>query len=86
MADLGWIKLVPLIISENLARASSFALSIGAHVGIGTLPIVFFGTHGTEEKVFARPCDRRENRGLLLNGTNIRIGCPWGKNNGPTLR
>ncbi|UJF35921.1 acyl-CoA dehydrogenase family protein [Paenibacillus hexagrammi] len=41
---LGLDKVSSTIISENLARASSFALSIGAHVGIGTLPIVFFGT------------------------------------------
>ncbi|MGO4500898.1 acyl-CoA dehydrogenase family protein [Paenibacillus sp. 2RAB27] len=45
---LGLDKVSSTIISENLARASSFALSIGAHVGIGTLPIVFFGT--TEQK------------------------------------
>jgi len=36
------------LINENIARASSFSLSVGAHVGIGTLPIVFFGT--TEQK------------------------------------
>jgi len=40
---LGLDKVSSTIINENLARASSFALSIGAHVGIGTLPIVFFG-------------------------------------------
>ena len=45
---LGLDKVSSTIISENLARASSFALSIGAHVGIGTLPIVFFGH--TEQK------------------------------------
>ncbi|MDQ0875448.1 alkylation response protein AidB-like acyl-CoA dehydrogenase [Paenibacillus sp. V4I3] len=45
---LGLDKVSSTVISENLARASSFALSIGAHVGIGTLPIVFFGT--TEQK------------------------------------
>ena len=28
---------------ENMARASSFSLSVGAHIGIGTLPIVYFG-------------------------------------------
>lgn len=41
---LGLDKVSSTIINESLAKASSFALSIGAHVGIGTLPIVFFGT------------------------------------------
>ncbi|UKS29063.1 acyl-CoA dehydrogenase family protein [Paenibacillus sp. HWE-109] len=47
---LGLDKLSSTVISENLARASSFALSIGAHVGIGTLPIVFFGTPEQKKK------------------------------------
>ncbi|MDR6882348.1 acyl-CoA dehydrogenase family protein [Bacillus sp. 3255] len=47
---LGLDKISSTIISENLAKASSFALSIGAHVGIGTLPIVFFGTQEQKKK------------------------------------
>lgn len=47
---LGLDKVSSTVISENLARASSFALSIGAHVGIGTLPIVFFGTPEQKKK------------------------------------
>jgi alkylation response protein AidB-like acyl-CoA dehydrogenase len=40
---LGADKASSALISENLSRAGSFALTHGAHVGIGTLPIVFFG-------------------------------------------
>ncbi|WP_166244440.1 acyl-CoA dehydrogenase family protein [Paenibacillus turpanensis] len=47
---LGLDKVSSTIINETLAKASSFALSIGAHVGIGTLPIVFFGTTAQKEK------------------------------------
>ncbi|WP_199615429.1 acyl-CoA dehydrogenase family protein [Paenibacillus alkalitolerans] len=47
---LGLDKVSSTVISENLAKASSFALSIGAHVGIGTLPIVFFGTEQQKQK------------------------------------
>ncbi len=47
---LGLDKVSSTIINEGLAKASSFALSIGAHVGIGTLPIVFFGTQEQKEK------------------------------------
>ncbi|RUS47776.1 acyl-CoA dehydrogenase family protein [Cohnella sp. AR92] len=41
---LGLDKVSSTLINERLAKASSFALSVGAHVGIGTLPIVYFGT------------------------------------------
>ena len=41
---LGLDKVETTLLAETLAEASSFALSVGAHVGIGTLPIVFFGT------------------------------------------
>lgn len=37
-------KVSSTLIGETLTKASGFALSVGAHVGIGTLPIVFFGT------------------------------------------
>ncbi|MCR8845093.1 acyl-CoA dehydrogenase family protein [Paenibacillus sp. SC116] len=47
---LGLDKVSSTIISETLSPASSFALSIGAHVGIGTLPIVFFGTSEQKQK------------------------------------
>ncbi|WP_127533153.1 acyl-CoA dehydrogenase family protein [Paenibacillus kobensis] len=41
---LGLDKVSTTLLAETMAEASSFALSVGAHVGIGTLPIVFFGT------------------------------------------
>jgi hypothetical protein len=31
------------LLVENMAKARSFSLSVGAHIGIGTLPIVYFG-------------------------------------------
>ncbi|MBB6669770.1 acyl-CoA dehydrogenase family protein [Cohnella nanjingensis] len=47
---LGLDKVSSALISENLAKASSFALSVGAHVGIGTLPIVYFGSEAQKKK------------------------------------
>ncbi|QHW31576.1 acyl-CoA dehydrogenase [Paenibacillus rhizovicinus] len=47
---LGLDKVSSTLLAETLAEASSFALSIGAHVGIGTLPIVFFGTPEQKSK------------------------------------
>jgi alkylation response protein AidB-like acyl-CoA dehydrogenase len=40
---LGLDKMSTTLLAETLSPASSFALSVGAHTGIGTLPIVFFG-------------------------------------------
>lgn len=47
---LGLDKVSATLINETLAKASSFALSLGAHVGIGTLPIVYFGTNEQKQK------------------------------------
>ncbi|MGG3532541.1 acyl-CoA dehydrogenase family protein [Paenibacillus rhizolycopersici] len=47
---MGLDKVSTTLISERLTKASSFALSAGAHVGIGTLPIVYFGTEAQKQK------------------------------------
>ncbi len=36
-------KITSLVIKDAIGAASSFAVSVGSHIGIGTLPIVFFG-------------------------------------------
>ncbi|KKM10895.1 acyl-CoA dehydrogenase [Clostridiales bacterium PH28_bin88] len=36
-------KITSIVIAENLVAGGSFIISHGAHTGIGTLPIVFFG-------------------------------------------
>ncbi|MDQ0208749.1 acyl-CoA dehydrogenase family protein [Alkalicoccobacillus murimartini] len=43
-------KVSSTLINERLSKASSFALSVGAHVGIGTLPIVYFGTEEQKKR------------------------------------
>ncbi|MBO9596928.1 MAG: acyl-CoA dehydrogenase family protein [Cohnella sp.] len=62
---LGLDKVSTTLLSETLSPASSFALTIGAHTGIGTLPIVFFGT------------DEQKERWLpdLAGGTRIAAYC-----------
>lgn len=47
---LGLDKISSSLITEKMALGRSFALSHGAHVGIGTLPIVFFGNDEQKEK------------------------------------
>ena len=41
---LGLDKPSSTIVAEKLSQVGSFAISFGAHCGIGTLPIVYFGT------------------------------------------
>ncbi len=47
---LGADKVTSALITEHLTKGGSFALSQGAHVGIGTLPIVFFGNEEQKKK------------------------------------
>lgn len=62
---LGLDKVSTTLLAETLARSSSFALSVGAHTGIGTLPIVFFGSQAQKEKYLP----------LLATGEKIAAYC-----------
>jgi alkylation response protein AidB-like acyl-CoA dehydrogenase len=41
---LGLDKVCSMLVAENLSRDGSFAVSHGGHSGIGTWPIIYFGT------------------------------------------
>ncbi|MFO1445257.1 acyl-CoA dehydrogenase family protein [Bacillus sp. Bva_UNVM-123] len=43
-------KVSSALISEKMARAGGFSITHGAHVGIGSLPIVLFGNEEQKEK------------------------------------
>ena len=47
---LGLDKVSTTVVTEALGCAASFAVAFGAHTGIGTLPIVYFGTEEQKEK------------------------------------
>ncbi len=47
---LGLDKVSSMIIAEKLAKQGSFSVTWGAHTGIGTLPIVFFGTEDQRQR------------------------------------
>ncbi len=51
---LGGDKTSSSLITEAASRQGSFAVSFGAHVGIGTMPIVLFGTAAQREKYLPR--------------------------------
>src|SRR4029434_1100293 len=47
---LGGDKTSSSLIFEAVSRQGSFAVSYGAHVGIGTMPIVLFGTPAQRQR------------------------------------
>lgn len=47
---LGLDKISSSLITEKMAPAGGFSITHGAHVGIGSLPIVFFGNKEQKEK------------------------------------
>jgi alkylation response protein AidB-like acyl-CoA dehydrogenase len=49
-------KVSSLIVAEKLARVSSFAVSYGGQAGIGTLPLVYFGTEELKTKYLPPLC------------------------------
>jgi alkylation response protein AidB-like acyl-CoA dehydrogenase len=51
---LGLDQASGLLVAENIGRSASFAVTFGAQVGIGTLPIVYFGNDATRQKYLPR--------------------------------
>ena len=51
---LGLDQTSGLMIAENMGRSASFATTFGAQVGIGTLPIIYFGTEEAKRKYLPR--------------------------------
>ena len=51
---LGLDKVSSALISEQMALNASFAATVSAHTGIGTLPIVYFGTPEQRSKYLPR--------------------------------
>ncbi|HTF66923.1 MAG TPA: acyl-CoA dehydrogenase family protein, partial [Edaphobacter sp.] len=43
-------KVTSAIVAENIAKQGSFSVAFSAHVGIGTLPIVWYGTPDQKKK------------------------------------
>lgn len=51
---MGLDKISSALVTEQIGRTGSWAVSFGAHTGIGTLPIVFFGTEEQKKKYLPR--------------------------------
>ncbi len=51
---LGLDKTSAMLVMEKMSRYGSWAVSFGGHTGIGTLPIVYFGTEDQKKKYLPR--------------------------------
>lgn len=51
---LGLSKATSMLVSERAAKCASFSVSWGAHTGIGTLPLVYYGTPAQKERYLAK--------------------------------
>jgi len=47
-------KVTAAVIADHIAKYAGFATTWGAHTGIGTLPLVYFGTEGQKQKYLPR--------------------------------
>jgi butyryl-CoA dehydrogenase len=47
-------KVTSAVVAESISKLASFSVAFGAHVGIGTLPIVWYGTEEQKRKYLPR--------------------------------
>src|SRR5258708_33694782 len=47
-------KVTAAVIADHIAKYAGFATTWGGHTGIGTLPIVYFGSEEQQKKYFPR--------------------------------
>jgi alkylation response protein AidB-like acyl-CoA dehydrogenase len=50
-------KMTSAIIADNIAKQGSFSVAFSAHVGIGTLPLVWYGTEAQKKKYLPKLAD-----------------------------
>jgi butyryl-CoA dehydrogenase len=51
---MGMDKITSAVIAENITKVGSFSVAFSAHTGIGTLPIVWYGTEAQKRKYLPR--------------------------------
>ncbi|MBK9635494.1 MAG: acyl-CoA dehydrogenase family protein [Bacteroidetes bacterium] len=69
------------IIAEEIGRTGSFAATVICHVGIGTLPILYFGTEEQKTKYLPNLASGKLASILLPYRTRFWFRCVRCKNN-----
>ena len=83
---LGKDFITSTLVNEGLGGGFSFSVAVSAHTGIGTLPILYFGTDAQKAKIYSQTGQRRMERILWTNRTEQRQRCTGCKDNGQTDR
>ena len=72
---LGMDKVSSTLITDFISVLASFSTAFGAHVGIATLPLVWYGTDGAEAALPAESCFLRLDRRVWIVRSQLRLGC-----------
>ena len=68
-------KVTASLVSQNLSACGSFSVTSSAHVNIGILPLVWFGTPEQKEKYLPQAGERRMDRRLCVVRGLRGLGC-----------
>ncbi len=82
LGGLGKDFITSTIVNEALGGGFSFSVALAAHTGIGTLPILYFGTEAQKEKYIPKLASGEWKGFLRANRTQQRERCPQRKNFG----
>jgi alkylation response protein AidB-like acyl-CoA dehydrogenase len=63
------------ILAEKSGRYGSFATTFGAHTGIGTLPIVYFGNEQQKAKYLPKLASAEVDCGVRSDRSGVGLGC-----------
>ena len=63
---LGLDLTTSMLVSEKLCGCASFAVTLGAHAGIGTLPIAYFGNEAQKQEHLPRLAEGQLRASLAL--------------------
>ena len=61
---MGMDKITSTVITDHISVLASFSTAFGAQTGIGTLPLVWYGTEEQKQKLPAQAGERRVDRRL----------------------
>ena len=66
-------KVTSAIIADHIAVSGSFSVSFSAHCGIGTLPLVWYGTAAQKEKYLGKLASGEWVAAYSLSGVFLRL-------------
>ena len=72
---MGMDKTTSTIITDHLSIQASFSTAFGAHIGIATLPLVWYGTEEQKKRYLPKLATAEWIGGVRAVGGNLRLRC-----------